>query len=132
MRQVLVSMAAIAWFFSSTVGADEIYANRTLRVGTILTAEDLSATSRQLIGLEVRRAVYAGHQIMMSDLGPPTLVRRNEIVTMRFRSGAIALRAEGRALGAGGAGEAIDVMNLSSRQTVRAVVVGIRAVEVRR
>lgn len=114
-------------------GADEtVYANRTLRVGQVLSDGDLRGSAKSLIGLEVRRAIYAGHPVDRSDLGPPTLVRRNEVVTMSYRSGGIALRAQGRALGSGGAGEMVDVMNLVSRRTVRAVVVGSRAVEVRR
>lgn len=112
--------------------ADQIFAKRTLRVGSILTPEDLTTPSGQMVGLEVRRAIYAGHPINQSDLGPPTLVRRNEIVTMTFRNRGIALRAEGRALGAGGSGEVVDVMNLESRRTIRAVVTGSRSVEVRR
>lgn len=112
--------------------AEPVYANRTLRVGSILNPDDLSRPAEALIGLEVRRAVYAGHPVTSSDLGPPTLVRRNEVVTMTYRAGGIALRAEGRALGAGGAGELVEVMNLASRRTIRAVVTGIRTVEVRR
>ena len=112
--------------------ADQILAKRTLRVGSILKPGDLTKASDQMVGLEVRRAIYAGHPISESDLGPPTLVRRNEIVTMTFKNRGIALRAEGRALGAGGSGEIVEVMNLESRRTIRAVVTGSRSVEVRR
>ena len=85
-----------------------------------------------MIGLEVRRAVYAGHPVAPADLGPPTLVRRNEIVVMTYSVGGVSLRTEGRALAAGGSGELVEVMNLASRRTVRAVVTGTRSVEVRR
>jgi len=119
--------------------AADVLAQRTLRVGTIIGAGDLAGRGTgagdavaAMEGLEVRRAIYAGHPVSRHDLGPPTLVRRNEIVMMSYRAGALGLRTEGRALGAAGAGEIVDVMNLVSRQTVRAVVTGRRRVEVRR
>ena len=119
--------------------AGEMVANRTLRAGTILAPGDLAmrgdgdATRMEaLVGQEVRRAVYAGHVVLPGDLGPPTLVHRNDIVTMTFRSGALGLRTEGRALGSGGIGEKVEVMNLDSRLVVRALVTGSRQVEVRR
>lgn len=125
-------VAAVLVVGAVPVLADEIYASRTLRVGNIVTPADLSEPSEQMVGLEVRKSIYAGRPVSLADLGPPTLVRRNEIVTMTYRSGGIALRSEGRALGAGSAGERVDVMNLDSRRTVRAVVTGKRAVEIRR
>ena len=119
--------------------SEGIFAKRTLRVGTILTAGDLQVRNGgdpivldQMLGQEVRHAVYAGHRITAAHIGPPTLVHRNEVVAMTYRTGALGIRTEGRALTRGGAGEVVDVMNLASRQTVRAVVIGPRQVEVRR
>ena len=129
-RSVCCALAAV--LAATSAGADQVDAARTLRIGSIVAAGDLTGPSEAMIGLEVRRTVFAGHPVTASDLGPPTLVRRNEIVTIAYRSGAIALRTEGRALGAGGKGELVEVMNLASRRTLRAVIVGLRAVEVRR
>lgn len=122
----------------SSYGA-EILAKRTLRVGVIVGPGDLllqgsddQSLLNQLLGLEMRRAVYAGHSVTPDHLGPPTLVRRNEIVAMVYRAGGLGIRTEGRALTRGGKGETVEIMNLASRQTVRAVVTGPRQVEVRR
>lgn len=119
--------------------ASDVLAAHTLRVGTVLDRTDLRlatgapiTAADAMVGLEVRRAIYTGHAVSRSDLGPPTLVRRNEIVVMHFRSGVLDIRAEGRALGRGGLGETVDIMNLASRQTVRAVVTGRGSVEVSR
>ena len=131
MQKPALLLVAIA-LLALPAAADPVRANRTLRVGEIVAAADLSGPAAPMVGLEVRRAVYAGHPVGMADLGPPTLVRRNEVVTMNFTSGGIDLRAEGRALGDGGAGEVVEVMNLTSRRTVRATIVGSRTVEVRR
>ena len=113
--------------------AGDPVARRTLRIGTILAAGDVNGPAPDaLLGQEVRRTVHAGRPVTRADLGPPTLVRRNERVTMLYRRGALSIRSEGRALATGGAGEAIDVMNLASRLTVRATVTGPGAVEVAR
>lgn len=132
MKGRVMTVAGILLATVHAASADHVLANRTLPVGRIVTPADLSVPAESMVGLEVRRAIYAGHPVAAGDLGPPTLVRRNEIVTMQFATGGIELRSEGRALGAGGAGEVIEVMNLTSRQTVRAVVVATRMVEVRR
>ena len=117
----------------------DAFAKRTLRVGSIIEPGDLHVRNSDdvdllsgLMGLEVRRAVYAGHIVTKAHLGPPTLVHRNEIVAMTYRSGSLGIRTEGRALARGGKGEVVDVMNLTSRMTVRAIVIGPRQVEVQR
>ena len=138
MRQVLFLVCVLV--LGQSVAAAEYVATRTLKVGSILKPGDLrtndkspdAAQADEMVGLEVRRAIYAGRSISPSDLGPPTLVRRNDIVVMTYRSGALKMRTEGRALDRGGVGEVIDVMTLSSRQTVRARVLGAGRVEVRR
>ncbi|MEM7058369.1 MAG: flagellar basal body P-ring formation chaperone FlgA [Pseudomonadota bacterium] len=121
------------------VWAGDVIAERTLRVGTIIGIGDLKLRGSedqtlldQMLGQEMRRAVYAGHPVTQAHLGPPTLVHRNEIVAMAYRAGGLGIRTEGRALTRGGKGEVVEIMNLSSRQTVRAIVTGPRQVEVQR
>ncbi len=119
-------------------GPVEVTAGRTLRPGTVVEAGDLrvpegaETLARELVGREVRRAVYAGRPVRPDDVGPVTLVGRNTVVTMRYRSGALSIRTEGRALDAGGAGERIRVINLDTRQPVAAVVRAPGLVEVMR
>ncbi|MEM1343273.1 MAG: flagellar basal body P-ring formation chaperone FlgA [Pseudomonadota bacterium] len=127
---------ALVWLLGALPAVAEMLAARTLRVGTILTAADLKATQNMadidaLIGLEVRRAIYAGRPITAADLGPPTLVRRNAIVSVRYVIGGLLLRTEGRALDNGGLGESVRVMNLDTRMTIQATVTGARSVQVR-
>ena len=137
--------AALAWGAAAPLPAGEVVAARTLRPGTVLAEEDLRAHGEdagapgrlserisELVGLETRRAIYAGRPVAPADLGPPTLVRRNDVVVMLYADGGLGIRTEGRALDSGGAGEVVRVMNLSSRQPVRAVVTGVNRVEVRR
>lgn len=130
-----LAVGALAW--PAVAAAKDPVAARTIRVGEVLSetdlkAEDASAAARvpDFVGLEARRAIYAGRPVVAGDLGPPTLVRRNAVVTMLYQDGALAIRAEARALDPGGEGEMVRVINLGSRQVVRAMVVGENTVEV--
>jgi flagella basal body P-ring formation protein FlgA len=113
-------------------GADTLVARHTLRAQTILSAEDIGAGSEKVagaasdpasvIGLETRVAIYQGRPIFPKDLGPPSMIERNQSVTLAYRNGIIAIVAEGRALARGGAGDRIRVMNIASRSTVIGVI----------
>lgn len=107
----------------------EITAARTLPVGAILGPADLviaegtpASEAGAVIGLQTRVIIYAGRAVTPAQLGPPMLVDRNQIVTLSYDAGALSIRAEGRALSAGAAGDVIRVMNLTSRQTVTATI----------
>ncbi len=137
----IVRIAVIAFFLPQTISAwaGEIVAQRSLRVGTIIGPGDLVATdtARQdeiesLIGMEVRKGVFAGRAVSDYNFGPPTLVKRNDPVIMHYQNGTLGLRTEGRALASGGVGDIVEVMNFDSRITVRAVITGRNRVEVRR
>ena len=60
-----------------------------------------------------------------------SLVDRNEIVALSFKSGGLAILTEGRALARGGVGDRIRVMNLASRTTVTGTITRPGEVEVR-
>lgn len=108
--------------------ADEITATRTLAAGTILSSADLVVTPSARVGLmpaeaigkQLRVAVYEGRPISPGQLAAPTLVSRNQLVTLAYENAALRIETEGRALGAGGEGDIIRVMNLSSRTTLMA------------
>ncbi|NJM81763.1 MAG: flagellar basal body P-ring formation protein FlgA [Tabrizicola sp.] len=108
--------------------AESVVALRTIRAQTVIGAEDLTSVDAEItgalidpgeaIGLEARVAIYAGKPVRPSDLGPPALVERNQIIPLIYLSGGLAIKAEGRALARGGEGDVIRVMNLGSRTTV--------------
>lgn len=113
---------------ASNVSAQTIAAAQTIRSKSIITAADLIVLAtivsgaltdaEQIIGMEARTVLYPGRPIRSRDIGPPALVERNEIVTITYVRGSLFLSAEGRALGRGGLGERIRVMNLSSRTII--------------
>lgn len=101
---------------------------RNIRPKEIITPSDLMikqvnvagamTAMDDIVGQEARVALYVGRPIRPGDFGPPAIIERNDLVTLIFRNGALTIATEGRALGRGAEGEAIRVMNLSSRTTV--------------
>ncbi|TAG23451.1 MAG: flagella basal body P-ring formation protein FlgA [Rhodobacterales bacterium] len=114
--------------FASPALAESVVATRTLRPNTVIGPEDLTLVDAVLpgalsdpalaLGLETRVAIYAGRPVLQSDLGSPTLVQRNQVVSLVYLAGSLAISAEGRALSRGSEGETVRVINLASRTTV--------------
>lgn len=108
--------------------ADTLVATRMIPAQTTLAAEDMTPVAAEIpgglsdpaaaAGLETRVAIYPGRPILLRDLGPPALVERNQTVALVYANAALTIRAEGRALSRGRAGEEIRVMNIGSRSTV--------------
>lgn len=108
--------------------AESVVATRTIRAKTLISADDLTLVSAELpgalgdpalaIGQEARVSIYAGKPVKGDDLGPPTLVQRNQLVTLIYLTGGLSISTEGRALDRGAEGEVLRVMNLGSKNTV--------------
>ena len=108
--------------------ADSVVATRTIKAQSVVQMEDITLAEgaipnaldslASVVGQEARISIYAGRPILAADLGPPTVVDRNQIVSLVYQSGALAILTEGRALARGGVGDVIRVMNLASRSTV--------------
>lgn len=120
--------------------AETLVAARTLRAQTVLAPGDLTVADGvvpgaltapdEAIGLETRVAIYQGRPIRPDDLGPPAVIDRNQLVVLSYVAGALTITAEGRALGRGGVGDRIRVMNLASRTTVTGLVAADGSVRV--
>lgn len=108
--------------------ADSVVATRTIQAQSMVNTDDVTLVSAVIpnalsrvdaaIGLEARVTIYAGHPVLAIDLGAPAIIDRNQIVSLAYQSGTIAILTEGRALARGRAGDVIRVMNLASRSTV--------------
>ena len=113
-----------------SVAADELAAARNMPAGTVLGPGDVilapsprtGLTPDQAIGKALRTAAYQGRPIHAGQLTAPTLVSRNQVITLTYESAALRIETEGRALGAGAAGDVIRVMNIASRATMMARV----------
>lgn len=129
---MMKTLIILCSFFASTVFADTIVAARTLRSQTIIGPEDVLAKDvlvdgafeqvANVIGQEARVTLYAGRPIRFEDIGPAAIVERNQIVMLVFKRGGLRIVADARALGRGGVGDLIRVMNLASRSTVSGII----------
>ncbi len=125
-------LALILTLLPGAALADSLIATRTLPARTVIAEGDVmtvdaeiagaAASPEAAVGLETRVAIYAGRPVRTADLGAPALVERNALVVLLYQGGGLSIRAEGRALARGGAGEEIRVMNLGSRTTVTGVI----------
>jgi flagella basal body P-ring formation protein FlgA len=123
--QILGTVAALS---PSLASAESLVALRTLPAQTVVTEADVALVAAQIdgaltelapaLGQEIKITVYAGRPLRAENLGPPTLVARNQTVTLIYRAGSLVILAEGRALARGAEGEVIRAMNLSSKTTV--------------
>jgi flagella basal body P-ring formation protein FlgA len=114
--------------------ADSLVATRTIRAQSILGPDDLVlvaaaipgalTSTEDALGLEARVSIYAGRPIRPSDLGPPSVIDRNQIVPLVFATGGLNILTEGRALDRGGIGDIIRIMNIGSRATVTGRISG--------
>jgi flagella basal body P-ring formation protein FlgA len=87
-------------------------------------AAGMVTEAEQAVGLAVRRPLLAGHAVRQSDLQKPELVARNENVTISYEVPGIVLTMRGQALEGGTQGDLISVLNVQSKKTIRATIVG--------
>ena len=104
-------------------------ANDVMRSGEIITVDNTSPPDdvwqqehADLLGREVRRTVYAGQSIRPQDTRSARLVKRNQLVTLKYMKGPLEISLTGRALGEAGENESVTVLNLESRQVVEGTV----------
>ena len=105
--------------------ADSLVATRVIRAQEIVAADAVTLVAADIpgamtdanlaVGLEARVAIYPGRPVLAENIGPAAVVERNQIVPLSYRAGGLTIRTEGRALARGGAGDVIEVMNLTSK-----------------
>ncbi|MFN4128632.1 MAG: flagellar basal body P-ring formation chaperone FlgA [Paracoccaceae bacterium] len=122
--------------------ADAVVANRVIKAGQVIAAADLSVVDAIIpgtvtdpvfvVGQEARVVLYPGRPIREEQLGPPAIVLRNQVVSLSYIIGTLAIFTEGRALDRGGVGDVIPVVNLTSRNTVQGRIMPDGSVSVSR
>ena len=97
---------------------------------TDITSSMVTETSN-LVGQTPRRGVAAMKPLTLSDVKLPVIVKKGDLVTMVLTNNALNLTAQGRAMENGAAGDAIHVMNSSSKQIIDAIVTGTQTVSIK-
>lgn len=138
---IKIALAMLVCVLCKAAFAESISVSRVIRANAIIAPSDLIilqstypgalAASDEIVGLEARVTLYPGRPIMPSQVGPAALVTRNQLVSLRYRKGNLVIEADARALGRGGVGETIRVMNLASKTTVSGLILANGTLEVR-
>ena len=115
-------------FLGNLAFAEVLVATRIIPANTIISADDIvfrdinaagaSTDPATVIGMEARKSIFAGRPIMLSDVGVPAVVERNQIIQLVFQSNGLRIKTDGRALDRAGPGDLVRVMNLSSKSIV--------------
>ena len=123
-------LALTAIVLPTLAGAQSLEAARNLRAGSVIGAADIAVSAQivngaltdeaQVIGQELRMAIYAGAPIRPDMLRAPAIIDRNQIINLVYQSGPLEIRTEGRALERGAVDDFIRVMNLGSKATLQA------------
>ncbi len=124
----MIRAAFLLFLGVAPAAADVVVATRTVRAQSLIGPGDVALSEGDVAGMadsldavvgrEARVTLYAGRPVRSGDVGAPALIDRNQIVTLSFRQGGLAISADGRALDRAGAGERVRVMNLASRSIV--------------
>jgi len=131
---------------TARIFADVAVAARPLARGEILAATDVRLEERditrlpsgfltaldEVLGMKVRRPLSTGNVIARGAVEAPRLVRRGQIVTLVGGNGPVEIRATGKALGDGAAGDRVRVRNERSGRVVEGVVAENGTVRVNR
>lgn len=130
----LTGQAATAqevWHAVHTLVPGDVVRNADVSIETSSgRVQDAVPATTQIVGLEVKRRIYAGHDVAARDVGTPTAVKAGTMITVLWKSGDLSLELGGRALDAGSIGDEIRVLNPTSLRTIRGTVVGDGMVEV--
>ncbi len=136
----LLTYMAILFITGFCANAQTVVSANAIRAKSIISAHDIAlmdgdiaggfADPDLVIGMEAKVNLYPGRPIMFSDIGPPAILERNQLVVMVYNNGALSITVEGRVMERGGVGEMIKVMNLSSKMTVIGRIMANGTVEV--
>lgn len=102
---------------SQTIGPADVAMQSGVTPGALNSPDDA-------VGMEARVNLYPGRPIRATDLRPPAVIGRNDVVRLHYSDGAISIVTEGRALDRAAVGERLRVLNLASRTTVTAIATG--------
>jgi DNA-directed RNA polymerase alpha subunit len=89
-----------------------------------LDPKDALAQAAEILGLAAKRPVRAGQPLRAADLMKPEVVKKNDIVMMRYEIPGIVLTLRGQALDNGTEGDVVNVLNIQSKRTIQGTVTG--------
>jgi flagella basal body P-ring formation protein FlgA len=111
---------------------------RSLGAGEVVTAQDVVWTKMQahlapadspsdaeaVIGLAARRPLREGAGVGLHDLASPTVIRKDQLVSVAYVDDGVNLVLQGKALSDASVGATFQVLNTQSKKTIEAVAAG--------
>jgi len=126
MRYLLLTCLSI---FQVGTASAELVASQLVRAGDILTEQNVEvsegddASAKQaVLGMAARRTIYPGQTIKPANVEPPSIVKRNQIVTIKYRYNGLEITTSARAMSDASASANVNVLNIQSKQIVSGVV----------
>lgn len=123
---------ALAETFETAVPTHEIAQGQEIKASDLTIARRPKSNASpsvltaitQVQGFAAKHALRPGQVIRQTDVAKPELVGRNESVTIVFEVPGITLSIVGKATEPGGLGDVINVVNVQSKHTIQATVIG--------
>lgn len=84
----------------------------------------------EIVDMAAKRPLRAGEVIANSDVEPPRIIMRGDLVTLQYARPGLTLSARGRALADGAKGDIVSVLNEQSKRTIQGIVTGAGIVSV--
>ena len=112
----------LAFADAGVVATDVIRSGNIVTPDMLTTEEGDPVFDSPVIGRDVRRTVYAGQEVSLSNTQAPRLVTRNQIVTVKYIRGGLEITTSARAMEEGGLDDLVTVLNLQSRKLVTGVI----------
>jgi flagella basal body P-ring formation protein FlgA len=126
--------------FTGSIGEtfEALVPTRAIAQGDVVRASDLVPARRpkseaaanvireaeQAVGMVAKRALRAGQAVRQSDFAKQEVVARNQSVTISYEVPGITVSIRGQALEPGAQGDLINVLNVQSKKTLQATVIG--------
>lgn len=113
-----------------------LVANRFIRSGEVISSNDLTfakhdknalpdgfyKTPASLVGMAARHSIYAGSVLNKTNTTSLPVIKKNQMITLAVRTGAIEVHMQGIAKSDGYLNETIKVLNPSSKKIIDAIV----------
>ena len=94
------------------------------KVASFAVPGDAPRDSESVIGMMAKRPLRSGAPVSGHDVGPALVIRRDDVVDVVYRTDAINLVMQGKALDQASVGQSVSVLNPVSKKVFQAVAVG--------
>jgi flagella basal body P-ring formation protein FlgA len=94
------------------------------KVQSHMVPADAPTDPAQMIGEAARHTLREGSVAAGRDLMAQQVIKKDEVISVTYDMGGVSLTLQGKALGAAGVGDVVQVLNTQSKKTIEAVATG--------